>query len=89
MNCLSWIYILKKQTILYSESHKELAFLPTFSAMRKSRSGGLRRAKHLLQQNNLKTILDIKFLFSISGNGVYGRLAHEVVRPNPALAVVG
>jgi hypothetical protein len=38
------IYILKKQTKLYSESHKELAFLLTFSAMRKSMSGGGRSA---------------------------------------------
>jgi hypothetical protein len=30
MNCLSWIYILKKQTILYSESHKELALFGYF-----------------------------------------------------------
>jgi len=33
---LSWIYILKKQSIRYSESHKELASLVAFSAMRES-----------------------------------------------------
>ena len=36
MNCLSWIYIREKKTKRYSESHKELAFLATFSAKRKS-----------------------------------------------------
>jgi hypothetical protein len=30
MICLSWIYILKKQTKRYSESHKELAFFGYF-----------------------------------------------------------
>ena len=30
MNCLSWIYIHKKQTKRYSESHKELAFFGYF-----------------------------------------------------------
>ena len=39
MNCLSWIYIREKKTKRYSESHKELAFLATFSAKRKSMLG--------------------------------------------------
>jgi len=41
-NCLSWITFLKRESEQYSESRKELASLPTFSAMRERLQGAER-----------------------------------------------
>ena len=63
MNCLSWTYILKKQTKRYSESHKELATLVTFPAMRES------NARQQGGKNKINTYFldqrDLFFLFAI------------------------
>jgi len=60
MNCLSWIYIHKKQTKRYSESHKELAPLVAFPAMRESNA---RRQgdKKICPENSLKKLILLSF----------------------------
>ena len=74
MNCLSWIYILKKQTKRYSESHKELAPLVSFPAMRERNAQPARRLK------KHERLVHIYYIICLQKFALFEKMEYTLVR---------